>query len=675
MLIFDQLKRNDPQLQLLAVGVLSGLLLLLAGLWWVQVVSARDYQNTLESQSFRTVRIPAARGKIFDRSGTNVLADNRPRYSVNLYLEELRGQFQLKYAQSIPVRVVTNSPVFWKRWMGASNVSTQRVRLSREQLGVLSWQSREQAARLAVQQISRSLQQPLDFDPLEFETHYRQRLAMPYPVITDLSPVQIARFEEQWPLPPGVDLELQPLRFYPHQSAAAHLLGSLKYDDSSKEGEDAEFHYRLPDYRGVIGIEAGFDSELRGHAGAKSVLVNNLGYRQSEDIWSPAQPGRNVVLTVDLAVQRAAEEALPALAMGPDTRGAAVVMEVDTGDVLALASAPSFNPNVFLPKLSLADNKRLTDPHLRPQINRAIQMQYQAGSTFKTIVALALLETPEARFNPNEKYIVAPNPAKPESGIIYIGNQPFHDTVAPGEYDLRRALVRSSNAYFIANGLRKGVFERVVQLGHRLHFGEPLGLHLNQEASGNFPSPERARTWTAGNRANLCIGQGEMDVTPLQLAVMTCALANGGRVLQPRLVQRLESQSPVLSEPAVNFPGGEVRDTLGVSPRSLEILHKDMLAETEDAQEGTGRDARVAGLRICGKTGTAARMEHGVKRNTTWFISFAPYEHPKYAVVVAVEDGVSGGHSCAPVARKIYEALLLRERGSSAGTAPLALAH
>ena len=190
-------------------------------------------------------------------------------------------------------------------------------------------------------------------------------------------------------------------------------------------------------------------------------------------------------------------------------------------------------------------------------------------------------------------------------------------------------------------------------------------MHLSQEAAGHFPKAEKVRSWTAGNSANICIGQGEMDVTPLQMAVLTSALANGGEVLQPQLVDRIELQNPSNLEPAVIFPKHQVRDTLGVSPRSLRILRDDMLAETEDAIEGTGRPARVAGLRICGKTGTAERTENGAKRNTTWFISFAPYEHPKYAVVVAVEDGASGGGTCAPVAKKIYEALLESERAST----------
>jgi penicillin-binding protein 2 len=659
MIVFDQLKRDDPQLRLLTIVVLAGVVVLLAGLWWVQIVSARDYQANLETQSFRTVRMPAVRGKILDRNGTT-LAENRPIYNVSLYLEELRDEFQKTYADSRPRKVVTNSHAFWKRWLGASNVQTQFVKLKPEQSSELRWQSREQVANGVVQQISARLQQPLSLNSADFRWHYTNQLAMPYPVAKRIDARQIARFEETSANTPGVDLEIQSARFYPNGTTAAHLLGHLtrEHGNDSLEGEEAFFNYRLPDYRGVIGIEGGFDSQLHGHAGAKSVLVNNLGYRQSENIWTPAEPGSNVVLTIDLRIQRAAEAALAAV--GQETRGAAVVMDVHTGDVLALASVPTYDPNAFIPKISAADNARMTDPKLRPQINRATQMQYQAGSAFKTIVALAALEN---GLDTNEKYRVAANPAKPDKGIIYIGKQTFHDTAPPGEYDLRRALVRSSNVYFIAHGLRPGVFDRVLELGARLHFGEKFGLHLSQEAAGHFPKDKTGGPSSIGD-PNICIGQGEMDATPLQMAVLTCALANGGEVLWPQLVDRIESQDPAGSGASMVFPKHQVRDELGVKQKYLDILRDDMLAETEDAVEGTGRAARVPGIRVCGKTGTAERTEQGVKRNTTWFISFAPNEHPKYAVVVAVEDGASGGGTCAPVAGKIYQAILQCERES-----------
>jgi penicillin-binding protein 2 len=237
---------------------------------------------------------------------------------------------------------------------------------------------------------------------------------------------------------------------------------------------------------------------------------------------------------------------------------------------------------------------------------------------------------------------------------------------APGVYDFERAFRKSSNTYFVSNGLQAGV-ANIVRLGQRLHLGERIGLPTRQETAGTFPTWQRiSARWSEGDTANLCIGQGEIDVTPLQMAVVTSAIANDGKVLWPRLVARLESQDPSSGEPPTLFADSRVRDELGVKPSTLTILRQAMLADVEDA-DGTGRAAAVPGLRICGKTGTAQKknMQGELEEDFTWFISFAPYEHPRYAVVVMVEveHGGSGGGTCAPVAQQIYLALQQCEEG------------
>jgi penicillin-binding protein 2 len=382
-------------------------------------------------------------------------------------------------------------------------------------------------------------------------------------------------------------------------------------------------------------------------------------------------PGTNVVLTLDLELQRAVEAALRK--QNSLVRGAVVVMDVRSGDILALASNPSYSPNQFAHGISSRDYKQIQQ--LSAEKNRATAEHYQAGSVFKTIVALAALENRAARFNPLEKFHVEPNPAKPSAGIYYVGRQAFRDTAPPGDYDLRRAIARSSNAYFIDLGLRPGVFEHVVEIGRRLHLGErfPTGsLPLRQETAGNFPTAERIRhNWRDGDTANICIGQGRMDVTPLQVAVLTSALANGGLVLTPRLIDRLLPNDPADMAPAIIMPRGQIRSRLGVSKRSLDILREAMLAETEDPIDGTGRGVQGCGFRVCGKTGTAeldVLRPDGHKKNTTWFASFAPYESPRYAVVVMVEDGASGGTTCTPIAKDVYLALGAFEKRATAAT-------
>jgi len=650
MLIFDELKKNDPQLRLLAVVLTGGLLVLLAGLWWVQVVSARKYESHLETQSYRTVRIPAVRGKILDRNG-RVLAENRPRYNLGLYLDDLRKPFDVAYGQALAqARAGQKQRIAaQEKTLGRSLTKAERKQFAFTpgQLKQLHEQSRFGVAAGVVEQVSQRLGQPLTLESAEFNRHYETRLALPYPLLPKLNAAQIARFEEQYPGGLGVDLDLQPVRTYPFGTTAAHLLGYVLRDDSSSEGEDAFFSYRLPDYRGAAGVEAGFDAQLRGRAGAAAVLVNNLGYRQTENVWSQPEPGHNVVLTMDLDIQQAAERSLAAH-RGADARAAIVVMDVRSGDVLAMVSSPAINPDY-----SSNEPARMNDPKLRPQSNRATYENYAPGSIFKPIIGLAALE---AGLDPDA---IVDNP-----GYVYVGRRHIADLAPPGQYNLRRAIIYSCNTYFITVGLRTGI-ENVVRMAEKFHFGERTGLPTRQETKGIFPTLKQVQSpdWRDGDSANICIGQGEMAVTPMQMAVAYAAIANGGKVLEPRLVGRIEPQDPASGEVPTIFPSGLVRGELGVHPRSLKILQDAMLAETEDP-EGTGRAAVVPGLQICGKTGTAQVMNSRNQEidRTTWFASFAPYENPRYVVVVMVESGTYGGPTCAPIAHDIYEAILKSEK-------------
>jgi penicillin-binding protein 2 len=667
MLVFDQLKKNDPPLRLLAVAVMCGLLVLLAGLWWVQVVWSKDYQANLETQSFRTVRIPAVRGRILDRNGIT-LAENRPTYNVGLYLEELRKPSEVAYSNDIVHARTELKQEMEQQQRELRRRLTKDERkhfiLTSKERGLIRQEARYEVASNVVMQVSHRLRQPLCLDPTNFERHFETRLALPCPVLANLTPTQIALFEEQTGNQPGVDLEVQSTRWYPCETTAAHVLGHLKRDDESKEGEDAFFSFRLPDYRGVIGIEYGFDKELRGMAGEESVLVNNAGYRQTENVWSPAEPGRNVVLTIDLRIQQTAERALQVF--GPATRGAAVVMDVHTGDILAMASSPTFNPNWFVPGLSREDAQRMAG--LQAEKNRATYENYQPGSIFKTVVGLACLEAgldPEATID---------NP-----GYIDVGPKRFHDLAPPGMYNFHRALKASSNTYFIYNGLHVAGISNIVKLAQRLHLGEPTGLPTRQETKGIFPSLKKVNAnWYDGDTANICIGQGPQAETPIQMAVLASALANGGKVLWPRLVDRIEAPDAAAGTPPVIFPGSRVRDELGVKASNMKLLHDAMLADVEDS-DGTGRAAAVPGMKICGKTGTAQvkNEQNQTVGEKTWFLSFAPYEEPRYAVVVMVE--VEGKHGSgatigAPIAKQIYTAIRDLER-SGPKPETLALIH
>ncbi|HXJ59171.1 MAG TPA: penicillin-binding transpeptidase domain-containing protein [Verrucomicrobiae bacterium] len=617
MIVFDQLKRNDPHLRVLTLAVL-------AGLWWVQIISYRHYSENQKAQSFRTVRIPAIRGKILDRNAT-ALAENQPSYNVTIYLDELRDGFKKEWARVRPPR-------------GTKVTLAQRRAL-------------EAAARYrvfsnSVAEVARVLQLPIQKGYSDFMTHYTNQLALPMRLLENLSEQQVARFLESSANPPGVDLEVHPTRYYPGGSLCSHVLGFLVPDNRSMEGEVADFNFRLSDYRGRVGIEGDFDAELRGRAGVKSVLVNSLGYRQSENIWVQAEPGKNVILTIDARIQAAAEAALESSM--PNARGAVVVMDPNTGDVLAIASAPAGNPNAWIPKINPDEWRRLNDETQRPQVNRAMQENYAPGSIFKMVTGLACLER---GLDPAAKIV--------SNGEIRVPgrNRPIDDLAKPGTYDFKEAFVKSSNTYFISNGLRAGI-ESILRIGQRLHLGERTGLLSSQETAGHFPTMADVRHgWIPPDTAYICIGQGRMDVTPLQMAVMVSAIANGGKVLWPRLVQRIEPADPASDTPPIEFPPKPPRDNLDVSARSLEITRSAMLSDVEEG--GTGKMAMVPGLRIGGKTGTAqvTDSQGKVVGHTTWFASCAPFESPRWVVVVMVEEGSSGGGTCAPAAGKIYRAI------------------
>ena len=273
MLIFDQLKKSDRKLRLVAIAVLTGLTMLLVGLYFVQVISSKRYVKDLNNQSFRTVRVPSIRGQILDRNRLP-LAGNRGLFNINLYLEELREAFKEEYKLRKASR-----------------------KLDRSEMTELGLRARFNVVSNLVQKLSLVMQQPIAFGENQFRKHYDHWTYAPLPLLTNLAPDQVARFQENSGKAPALNLEIQPVRYYPYKTTAAHVLGYLQRSEGTDDNEETVlFNYRLPDYEGKIGIEAAFDKELRGSAGVKSVLVNSLGYRQSETTITPAEPGKNVIL-------------------------------------------------------------------------------------------------------------------------------------------------------------------------------------------------------------------------------------------------------------------------------------------------------------------------------------------------------------------------------------------
>lgn len=680
MFVFDQLRSKDIPIRVMTAFILCCMLLLTVNLWRLQVASGEDYRVRQENQSVRAVRLPATRGRILD-SNQQPLAVNRLRFDVHMYIDELR-------------------PLFYTHYMRLKDGRKLR-RAEQDELGRTA---RYQVVSNLTMQVSLRLGQPLVLDEEKFHTHYYKRRYTPMTVMQDLSPGQVARFVEQIHAVPGVDLSVNPVRTYPNGDMAFHTLGYLRLDDDPDTGDDIpfRFRYRLPDYVGVDGLEGVYDELLRGEAGAKTIRVNNISYRTSEEVWEWPESGYNIVLSLDRDIQLAAEAALQA--NGPETRGAVVVMDPRTGDLLSLVSLPGFDSNKFISGFSREEITRLNDSRLNRWLNRATGsggVSYPPGSIFKLISAVAYLE--EGLIDPAEKVY---NPGYFRDSKLY-PNYELDDTAPPGDYDFIRAFKRSSNTYFIHHALKpNGQTDQwrqgkriLLDWGNRFRLGQKTLASLPgdlpspiRESGGYFPARDNKLKkrnqfgekvgWAAGDVGNLCIGQGEITVTPLQMAVMTSAVANGGKVLQPRLVKRIDSQRAFGQAQNRVIPV-EVLDDLHLKPETVALMHKAMLADVAD-RDGSGRAARVPGMAIGGKTGTAQKKvptgkydpRSGVRLfrtdHVTWFVSFAPVESPRYAVVVMVESGESGGTTCAPIARRIYRAIRDLEREREKGESNLA---
>ena len=627
MITLSPMKRSDHSLLWLGGFMLLSLVLIIVRLWHVQVLSFDKYERYREVQSHRTVRLPAPRGMIFDRQG-EVLAENEPAFNIVMYLDQFREDFRTTYAGLKADRKLTT----------AQSLSLQK-------------DARYQAVSNAVYRASLVVGQPSRLIRKRFEEHYARSRYVAMPVFEDLSREQMARFMEQGSRLKGFDMEVRASRRYPQGSLASHLLGYMRprSRQASEEGPELKmtYDYEFPDFTGISGLERVYEAELRGEPGAKSILVNNLIYREEEEAWLPSLPGKNLILTLDSRIQRAAEEALRHY--DPHVKGAMIVMDCQNGDILAMASAPTFDPNLFVGHLPSSVYEPMVDPKgPKPLFNRATHGQYQPGSTFKMLIGLAGLELG----------LIDPASSFQGDGYIMVGQRRIADTAGYGQFDFDRAFYKSSNAYFIHYGLKLGM-NNIIRWGDQFFLGQETGLLPGQEASGFFPTPSLvAKGWHPGETANLSIGQDKVVVTPLQMAVMTSAIANGGKVFWPRLVAGWETLDPILGKQFESTPIGRLRAQLSATSGNLAILQHAMLQDVEHPA-GSGAPCRIPGYLVAGKTGTAEteRRLDGRKIKETWFVSYAPHDHPRYAVVVLVDDGISGGTSCAPLARKMYQTL------------------
>ncbi|MEM6455264.1 MAG: penicillin-binding protein 2 [Acidobacteriota bacterium] len=578
------------------------LIVLIAGYWRVQVMDGAGYREQAENNRLRKLTIRSPRGLIFDRDG-RLLAENVPRYNLRFDRQAARGD--------------------------------ARARSVAYAAGVLG--------------------APVEEIKAAVDGH---RGVRPLALAEDLSLPQVAQLSVRHLEHPAFEIETEHRRLYRYAHQTAHLLGYLG-EIGARELAASDGAYRAGDVIGKKGIERLFDAQLRGATGEQVVVVDSRGRRLENFRRDDPEPGRSLRLTLDLALQQAAVEALG------DRAGAVVAMRPD-GALLALVSQPAFNPNLFAHGISAADWQALLDHPRDPLQNRTIQNAYPPGSIFKIIMAMAGLD--HLGVDPEERVFCR------GYSVIYNHRYRCWKAAGHGSVNLREAMKGSCNVYFQQLGQRLGI-DAIADYARRFGLGVHTGIALANERPGLVPDDrwsreKRGTRWFPGETISVAIGQGPILVTPIQMATLMAAIAVDGRRPTPRLVAAVGAPG---SDPTVPPAGGDgisgdpihTTPPLPIAPRDFARV-RDALWAVVNEDGGTARKAQVEGLDVAGKTGTAqvVRQITWTKnedlapevRDHAWFAAFAPVDDPQLVVVVFVENGGGGSTSAAPVAGTVYRA-------------------
>ena len=632
--------KTESRIQIVGFFFLLGISAIIGKLWWIQVVRNDFYVQKIRGSGEVTVRIPSVRGEIRDRNGFP-LVRNRSSYSVDFMLDDMvKGYSQAFGRAKIPKikRVYTVKGVYQEIFEpDVAKIVRETVLPRLQQLGLKE-----------------------DISDKQLQKHYRTDTLVPFTYLEDIDYDDMAKLTEHDLGLPGVDVPaLRSVREYPYGALAAHILGYVGQENDVDEEEAKRFTYYQPDVDGKNNVEQAMDRFLRGKPGTRHVKKNAKGVIEEE--LKPDQPitGDDVYLTIDARIQTIAENAMRVVG-----RGAAVVVDPSNGNILAMVSVPSFDPNAFIPSISSEDWSKLIKDDTNPLTNRAI-LSYAPGSTFKTVTGFAGLLMGKG----NNKYVC--------SGGVPYGGRYMHCWIGQkggshGTLDLEGGIKNSCNAYFFQYGNAAGV-DAIDKVAAALGFGQRTGLPLSNEAAGILPGKEwftihqpRER-WTDAHTANLSIGQGFVQASPVQIAMLGATIANGGTCYYPRLIDRVvdrqgqDAIDPETGKPAA--PGKRVRcnlTDLGLTPEGIEHIRHGMWRVVND-QGGTAPKARLKNIEVAGKTGTAQFWRKGVSDNHTWFMSFAPYKNPRLSVTVFIQGAQGGGVTAAPIASRIIEETLALE--------------
>ncbi len=619
------------RLYLLALCIIGGFSLLVLRLYRVQIEEHEDYVRRLPAQKIETVRIPGIRGEIKDRNGV-VLAENVANYEVRFDLKAIVEDYRKNHG-ALPKR----KWVRYRRGQPSEEEETDIVMIVEKtvfpglaDLGMLE-----------------------DYNANQLRVHYRSNGGVvPFTYRRDLSFEEFATFAEHNLGLPGVTVTATGRRRYLYDALACHILGYVNLPDIEKvdAAKRDEFDYYVGDDYGVHGVERTMDHYLQGVPGMRRLKKDEKGKFIGEDSYTAPEPGADVHLTIDARIQSIVEESLRKVG-----RGAAVVIDPSNGEVLAMASVPSFNPNVFIPSVGIDDWKRYTEDKTSPMFNRAINPN-APGSTYKIPVSLAggLSSSFDKRFacGGGQQY------GKHFMKCWCAGKGYTHGSPNVGE-----AIKVSCNGFYYRYANDVGI-RNILTMCDLLGLGRTTGIKITGEQSGNAPGPEWMRmqglVWTESYTAMTGIGQGFVEATPLQMASVTATVANGGKVYQPRIVKKvMRRDGEIVWEEPPNLRHDLTKE--GLTADQVETVKRGMWRVVNEGGGTAGRAASQITV-ISGKTGTA---QTGILNQPTnaWFIAFAPYDNPELAVCVFVENGNSGGAAASPIAKNIIEETIAMRKG------------
>jgi penicillin-binding protein 2 len=590
-----------PRYHYFVFAAVAIFLIFFVRLWYLQIIKEQEFRLLSENNRIRLIKIPAVRGMIMDRTG-RVMADNRPSFNVMVTPEDVDD-----------LRRLTDklSPVL--------NLSPGEIR-----------RTLKDPDRPPFQSVA--IKKDISWDELSFIKTHRLDL-------------------------PGVEVQIEPIRTYPYDTVAAHVLGYV--GEINRDELRKRKGYQMGDWIGKSGVEFMWEQYLRGIDGGRQVEVDAVGKEVRVLNEVPPVAGNNLYLTIDLDLQQYGEQLLEKRA------GAIIAMDPLTGEILAFCSSPSFRPALFAEGVSTQEWEHLVSDPLHPLQNRGIQGLYAPGSVFKIVTAAAGLE--EGVIRPDTSFFC--------TGIHYVGRRGYQCWRRGGHGAVRfyRGLVESCDVYFYNVGERLGV-KKLSKYAEGFGLGRPTGIDLPDEKGGLVPTADWKRErldepWYAGETVSLAIGQSFLLVTPLQLLTLISAVANGGTIIKPLIAKRVEDVDHTILE---EYPTKEI-SKVPISSETLGEIREALLGVVKE-DSGTGRAARVNGLNVAGKTGTAQviGLKGGERQRTeemsyksrdhAWFVAYVPADTP-FAVVVLVEHGGHGGSAAAPLAREMIRRYFYHRQG------------